>query len=281
MGATTPDLRGGVFQQALVDGGVNPAAVSAATSAAFHCATPRRWRGPTTLDYTSPALRLVTPSLRKYQFPNFDFQTSEGERRGRIDPSGSGPEEEEIPVPLPEPYTARPDLEQSQPEGDSGDGQYFAGRYSKIKHNTISVLASRTGVAILDSDRIVGGSITVAAKPPADKYISVDKAGDFIDREWNLTFRKTPRSIKVVTGLEVDAARRCLVVKKVSIDAWLSESQSNTDAEIPFERVTPVTNGRVGGGLDFLGPAVYYLGAAPEGEGTVLFTIPLADCEAK
>jgi hypothetical protein len=267
-----PDRRAGVFEQALVQGGVNPLAANAATSAILNCATPRRWRGPTTLDYTSPNLRLVTPELRKYQFPNFDFRSSEGERRG---PKRDVPEEEVYPEeePWEEPQNPRPSEPHQQPVDGSGDGQYTAGRYIEIRNGRISVLASRSGVAILDTDRIVGGSIKVKSKWDLARFT---EEGDFLDREWVLRVKPTEK-LEVVTG--VTREDKQLKITTARIDAWV---ESRSDQAIPFQRVE-VTNGgavgRSGGSLTFSGDAVYYLGAPPE-EVAAVFSIPVADCTA-
>ena len=269
MGATPPDLRGGVFQQALIDGGMNPMAVSAATSAAFHCATPRRWRGPTTLDYTSPQLRLVTPELRKFQFTNFDFQSSEGERRGPRGGEGGPEETAPDPTAIDEPRNPRPDTDAEQPEDGGGDGQYSAGRYIEIRGDTISVLASRVGVAILDSDRIVGGSIKVRSEWDLARFT---EEGDFIDREWVLRVKPT-EPVTVVTGLRVED--RELIVQTAKLDAWVSGTE---EYPIPFERLEVVTEGELeSGALNFKGSVMYYLGGPPEPPG-VMFSIPVADC---
>lgn len=267
-----PDRRAGVFEQALVQGGVNPLAANAATSAILNCATPRRWRGPTTLDYTSPNLRLVTPELRKYQFPNFDFKSSEGERRG---PKSSTPEEEVFPEPEPweEPQNPRPSEPHQQPDSGFGDGQYVAGRYIDIRNGLISVLASRSGVAILDTDRIVGGSIKVKSEWDLARFT---EEGDFIDRQWVLRVKKT-EPIEVVTGVTLGA--RELQVTTAKIDAWVN---SRSDSSIPLEQVEVVNGGslaRSGGALNFSGDTIYYLGAAPAPE-PVVFSIPVADCTA-
>lgn len=267
-----PDRRAGVFEQALVQGGVNPLAANAATSAILNCATPRRWRGPTTLDYTSPNLRLVTPELRKYQFPNFDFRSAEGERRG---PKRSTPEEEIVDEPLPgeEPRNPRPDEPHQSPEDGYGDGQYTAGRYIEIKGGTISVLASRSGVAILDTDRIVGGSIKVKSDWDKARF---SQEGDFIDREWVLRVEKT-EPLTVVTGLTLEDRR--LRISTARIDAWVRSKDPSGDA-IQFERVDVVNDGEISGGsLNFEGTQVYYLGAPPEPPALV-FSIPVADCTA-
>jgi hypothetical protein len=264
----TPDRRAGVFEQALVQGGVNPLAANAAMAAILHCSTPRQWRGPTTLDYTSPNLRLVTPELRKYQFPNFDFRSGEGERRG---PRSGAPEEEVLPEPLPweEPYNPRPNESHESPTDGSGDGQYSAGRYIDIRNGEISVLASRSGVAILDTDRIVGGSIKV--KSDWDKARFTEE-GDFIDREW--VMRVTPpEKIDVITGLTMED--RQMVVKTARIEAWVV---SSSEYAIRYERAGVVTDGALAGAsLDFSGSYLYYLGGPP-GPTEVLFSIPIADC---
>jgi hypothetical protein len=272
MAANPPDLRGGVFQQALIDGGVNPMAVSAATSAAFHCSTPRRWRGPVSYDYTSPQLRLVTPELRKYAFPNFDFHTTQGERRSA---RSSSPEEEIVPEPEPwnEPYSPRPASEPEQPIDGTGDGQYVAGRYIDIRNGVVSVNAARYGIAMLDSDRIVGGNFTIKSD---SKLLRVTKGGDYIDREWTLNLNGT-QSISVITGIEIDEAGHCLKLTKQNITAWV-DGAPEEDYSLVFERIEPVTSGQLDAGeLTFEGPVVYYLGNTPTPPGPV-FNIPVADC---
>jgi hypothetical protein len=265
-----PDRRAGVFEQALVQGGVNPLAANAATAAILHCSTPRRWRGPTTLDYTSPNLRLVSPELRKYQFPNFDFRTSEGERRG---PKNNTPEEEVYPEPEPweEPQNPRPSEPHQQPVSGFGDGQYVAGRYIDIRNGMISVLASRSGVAILDTDRIVGGSIRVKSDWDLARFT---QEGDFIDREWVLRVKPTEK-IEVVTGVTLED--RELKITTAKIETWV---ESRSDKTIPLERVEVVNGGELqGGALNFSGDVLYYLGAPPAIT-PVVFSIPVADCTA-
>jgi hypothetical protein len=265
-----PDRRAGVFEQALVQGGVNPLAANAATAAILNCATPRRWRGATTLDYTSPNLRLVSPELRKYQFPNFDFRSSEGERRG---PKSNTPEEEVYPEPEPwrEPQNPRPREPHQQPVSGAGDGQYVSGRYIDIRNGVISVLASRSGVAILDTDRIVGGSIRVKSDWDLARFT---EEGDFIDREWVLRVKPTEK-LEVVTGISLE--ERELKVTTARIDAWVD---SRSEQLIQYERTEVVNSGQVdGGALTFGGAVLYYLGAAPASIDSV-FSIPVADCTA-
>jgi hypothetical protein len=267
------DNRGGVFRQALEDGGVSSVAAGAATAAIAHCSTPRRWRGPMSLDYTHPNIRLVTPELRKFQFPNFDFHTTQGERRG---PKRGGPEEETDPPPTPyqEPYNPRPDFEPAQPGDGRGDGQYAAGRYIDIRQGVISVLASRTGVAILDSDRIVGGSITVTAGEGAEKVMRVTKEGDFIDREFVIRM-KEPTPMTVITDVYFED--KTLVFKQASILAW-EDSRSAPDRVFQLNRHNGVTEGKLeGDALQFDGEVIYYLGEPPEPT-PALFNIPVADC---
>jgi hypothetical protein len=268
-----PDRRAGVFEQALVQGGVNPLAANAATAAILHCATPRRWRGPTTLDYTSPNLRLVSPELRKYQFPNFDFRSSEGERRG---PKSNTPEEEIFPEPEPweEPQNPRPSEPHQQPLSGYGDGQYVAGRYIEIRNGMISVLASRSGVAILDTDRIVGGSIRVKSEWDFARFT---EEGDFIDREWVLRVKPTEK-VTVVTGISLDEDK--LKIETAELEAWV---ERRSEEFLPLERVEVVNKGEIGraasGALNFGGDIIYYLGSAPVAA-AVVFSIPVADCSA-
>jgi hypothetical protein len=267
----TPDRRAGVFEQALVQGGVNPLAANAATAAILHCSTPRRWRGPTTLDYTSAELRLVTPELRKYTFPNFDFRSSEGERRG---PRPDQPEEEIIDDggPIEEPRNPRPDEPHHQPPDGRGDGQYTAGRYIDIRNGRVSVLASRSGVAILDTDRIVGGSIKVKSEWEEARFT---EEGDFIDRQWVLRVKPT-ESVSVVVGIEM--TEKELVLKKQRIKAWVDGPEF--EENIRLERVEVVNTGElVAGQLDFGGEVIYYFGPPPA-PATVIFSIPVADCAA-
>lgn len=273
MAANPPDLRGGVFQQALIDGGVNPMAVTAATSAAFHCATPRRWRGPVSYDYTSPQLRLVTPELRKYMFPNFDFHTTQGERRGRIDPQNQPPETVPEPVPYEEPYSPRPDSQPQQPVLGLGDGQYYAGPFIDIRDRRISLNASRYGIAMLMGDEIKGGNLKLKSEWEYGKFRFND---DFVDREWTLTVTKT-KPVEVITGITVNEAGQCLTLTKRTVNVW-TEGEETEDNTLVFEKMEAVNNGKLEAGqLTFEGSTFYYLGSSPVPPGP-LFNIPVADC---
>jgi hypothetical protein len=153
----------------------------------------------------------------------------------------------------------------------SGDGQYVAGRYIDIRNGMVSVLASRSGVAILDTDRIVGGSIRVRADWDLARFT---EEGDFIDREWVLRVKPTEK-LDVVTGVSLE--NRELKITTAKIETWV---ESRSEQLIPLERVEVVNGGALqGGALNFSGDVLYYLGAPPAVT-PVVFSIPVADCTA-
>jgi hypothetical protein len=155
--------------------------------------------------------------------------------------------------------------------GGAGDGQYAAGRYIEIRNGRISVLASRSGVAILDTDRIVGGSIKVTSNWDLARFT---EEGDFLDREWVLRVKPTEK-LDVVTGVTMED--RALKVTTARIEAWVD---SRSDESIRLERVEVANGGAVAdGALSFSGNVVYYLGAPPDVL-PVVFSIPVADCTA-
>jgi hypothetical protein len=126
-------------------------------------------------------------------------------------------------------------------------------------------------VAILDTDRIVGGSIKVKSDWDLARFT---EEGDFIDREWVLRVKPTEK-IEVVTGITLDS--RELRITTARLDAWVD---SRSDASIPFERVEVANSGTLTKGqLNFGGDIVYYLGSPPAAT-EIIFSIPVADCEA-
>jgi hypothetical protein len=136
----------------------------------------------------------------------------------------------------------------------------------------VSVLASRSGVAILDTDRIVGGSIKVKSEWDKARFT---EEGDFIDREWVLRVKPTV-PLDVVVGIEV--TDRDFIIKRQRVEVWAEGAPF--DENIKLERVQVVNNGQLTAGqLDFGGDIVYYLGPPPAPE-TVVFSIPVADCAA-
>jgi hypothetical protein len=262
------DNRAGSFQTNLIDGGFEPGAAGAITSAAFHCSTPQLHRGPVKYSYVSPDLRLVDPLRRQFQFPNFDFTSPDTEEEEKE------PEEDEVdrPPEIPtEPRSPRAEEEHAQPQGGWGDGQYRAGQYISIDRRTISCRARKRGVAMLTQDEFVGGSITV--KGDVRGLVQSFPEGTDFDRVWRIVPLVQP--VTVVTGVQMTAAG--LRVKRATLLAW--KQKDIQSALIPFEKHSNLVDASMDAtGLNFKSEDVFYLGPPPVESDPPYFNIPIADC---
>lgn len=90
-------------------------------------------RGPVELDYTRPNMRLITPELAKFHFPNFRFDPPEVPRKKK-------PDEDPPPDVAPD-EPLGPDPEAPEDPQDPSDPQYeyTAGDYIDITNRTVSL----------------------------------------------------------------------------------------------------------------------------------------------
>ena len=59
--------------QSLWQGGLSPAQAHVVTNALGQCRAPLIHRGPVQIDYTSPDMKLITPELAKFRFPELQL----------------------------------------------------------------------------------------------------------------------------------------------------------------------------------------------------------------
>ena len=98
-------------------------------------------RGPVELDYTRPNMRLITPELAKFHFPNFRFDPPEVPKKKKP-PEGPPPDEEPdvplVPDPEPDPDDPNPnDPNDPQYEYTAGDYIDITDRKVSLKHNDV------------------------------------------------------------------------------------------------------------------------------------------------
>lgn len=261
--------QGGLLEQSLIEGGLNPLAANAAAAAVANCSQRLQHRGPVSADYTPPDFDFITAELRKFRFPNLESVSGE---MPRIRPSPSEekpPEEDRKPLP---PETENQNLRQPfQPTyRDDGSSQSFrvtAGRYIRVDGgNRVSLNASGgTGdVAVFQGDRLVGLKLDV--KSGDEKLLKVDKG--------QLTFTIKPQGsyADVVTDIALDGDRLKIMKRR----AYLLGAGPERDDSIDMEELTYVHNVEDSGSLTFIRETMKVLGSPAVSASPI--TIPVVDC---
>ena len=87
-----------LIAQSLWQGGLSPAQAHVVTNALGQCRAPLIHRGPVQIDYTSPDMKLITPELAKFRFPELQLNPPE------VFPNSPNPIPEEKPVTPPNPF---------------------------------------------------------------------------------------------------------------------------------------------------------------------------------
>ena len=88
------------INESLWQGGLSPAQAHAITNLLGQCRATLEHRGPIIIDYTSPNMKLVTPEIAKFEFPDIQLQPPEA-----IPPRPDGmPPIEELPPWSPDPF---------------------------------------------------------------------------------------------------------------------------------------------------------------------------------
>jgi hypothetical protein len=268
----------GKLEQSLIEGGVPPLAANSAMNAIGNCSMPLAHRGPFALDYTPRDYRTVTPELRKYRFPNFDFSPSEG---ARIGPRGSAPREEVIdPEPPREPYQARPVFDPE--DGDGGEqlrenlvgGEFI--RVDKIARNRVINLRSnfrRIGqFCRFGAFQINGGSIRTAIKPGSEQYITLETKDDGADIVISAGL-KAVKTVRVITGAKVENNALEFLCSNVVV----LKEDATTSIVIPLKKTTYLTGGALeASGLTFPREATHFLAGTTEAADPVV--IGAVDC---
>lgn len=93
----------------LVQGGVSPAQASAVTGALGQCNAPLEHRGPVTVDYTSPNMKYIGPTIATYNFPTIGMNPPEA-FPPKPQPLPGLPPPEELPPFEPEPFPPQPPI---------------------------------------------------------------------------------------------------------------------------------------------------------------------------
>lgn len=111
--------------------GMAPPLASAIQNLTGQCRAPIVHRGPVTLDYTRPDMRLITPDIARHGYPDLSLPTPEPFPKK---PKKEQPEDPDPPVvDRFTPFTPPEHFPGDQPVGaGGGDGQYFAGDYIRI-----------------------------------------------------------------------------------------------------------------------------------------------------
>ena len=120
------------INESLWQGGLSPAQAHAITNLLGQCRATLEHRGPIIIDYTSPNMRLVTPEIAKFEFPDIQLQPPEA-----IPPRPDGlPPIEELPPWEPDPFPPppgpeypgtgnRPGIPTDQPDGGGGNAECY------------------------------------------------------------------------------------------------------------------------------------------------------------
>ena len=87
-----------LIAQSLLQGVLSPAQAHVVTNALGQCRAPMIHRGPVQIDYTSPDMKLITPELAKFRFPELQLNPPE------VFPNRPNPIPEEKPVTPPNPF---------------------------------------------------------------------------------------------------------------------------------------------------------------------------------
>jgi len=127
---------------ALWQGGLSPASASQVQNLLGQCRQTLVHRGPIEIDYTSPQMRLITPEIAAFRFPNLKLNPPEVVKKRPRRPEDPPPEEappDPQPPPLPPPQ--RP-IDPLDPDGPGGGGGgkppgYTEGDYIGIENNEI------------------------------------------------------------------------------------------------------------------------------------------------
>lgn len=128
---------------ALWQGGLSPASASQIQNLLGQCRQTLVHRGPIQIDYTSPQMRLITPEIAAFRFPNLKLNPPEVVGKKRPIP-GEPPPEEAPPPPQPPPLPppTRPIDPGDEPGGGGGGGKpirYTEGEYIGIDNNEVRV----------------------------------------------------------------------------------------------------------------------------------------------
>jgi hypothetical protein len=206
--------QGGRFEQALIDGGVGPLAASNAMNAVANCAQPLVHRGPVSFDYTSPKVRFVTPTLRKYQFPNLDKVNPD-----RRPPTSAPPDEKKRKRPEEEPPQEEPVQFRDKFEPELNDSRTFnitsvvAGPYittQAVGRGVVRVSANVSGnanqVAVIGNNTLRGQTLDIKSKNP--DVIKVIKTGG------SLTWTIVPVGERTEVVTNVDVGDRSITITR-------------------------------------------------------------------
>ena len=94
----------------LVQGGLSPAQAGAVTGALGQCNAPLEHRGPVTIDYTSPNMQYIGPTIATYNYPTINMYPPEAFPPKPPSPPGLPPPEE-LPPWEPDPFPPGPPVD--------------------------------------------------------------------------------------------------------------------------------------------------------------------------
>lgn len=261
--------QGGLFEQALIEGGVNPLAANVATAAFANCAQPLGHRGPVRVDLTPPEFRFVTPELRKFRFPNLDGVSGEMPKRRR--PSEEPPPEEDL---LPQPpeqenQSLRPDFQPTyRDDYNAANFSVSAGPYINVSNGNRVALNASGGngdVATFQGNRLVGLKLDI--KSDDTRLLKVERGA------LNFTLKPQGEFATVITGISIEGERLAVTARRCFLLGVGAEIDASLDLE-HIEYVTDVEDG--GSGLTFKRSSQYVLGSPQEDAPAT--TINVIDC---
>lgn len=263
--------QGGLLEQSLIEGGVNPLAANDVMGAVANCSQPLTHRGPVSADYTPPDFNYVTQFLRKYRFPNLDSVSGEMPPI-RPKKEEKEPEEDRLPQePERENQSVRPPF---QPTYDLSRRDAFggvtAGRFIVVEGGrrvSLRAAGSSGDVAVFRGDSLQGGRLDISSTNR--RVLTVEKA--------DLTHKIKPQGkyVSVVTGVSVTEK----FLRITTRECFLFDPSEEKNRDYDHTRITYLSNATLeGGSLQFETRDAYVV-CGEDREG-VPIDIPVVDCEA-
>jgi hypothetical protein len=262
--------------------GMPPALASTVQNLLGQCRAPIVHRGPVTLDYTRPSMRLITPDTAKYNFPNLNLPKPQTFGAQEETP----PEEEEEDDPPPEePVTPFTPPEHIPGGGDVvtnnffvAGGRYFGGNYISVDEPTRSIHANA-----LDKKRHCVfpnnlnrrnhiHSVDYKGRSTHPQYIALDITDKKSVTEFFLQVKQLKQRT-YVTDVEFAAANQQLYFNREK--AWVFDPQPAGPNVLATRLVTVVTDVILGtSGLEIHKKQLHVL---EEGAAS-MSVIPVQDC---
>lgn len=229
-------------------------------------------RGPVELDYTRPNMRLITPELAKFHFPNFRFDPPEVPRKKK-------PDEDPPPDVAPdEPLGPDPEAPDPQDPQDPSDPQYeyTAGDYIDITNRTVSLKHNDVRRhCVFPNNLNVKNTVNSVEFKVGESSQAKGKAGNLIKlsieekpREtlWKLDY--TLAEITYVKDVRLDLTNNQLYFERGK--AWVFDPKDENPQTIPLTTCSTTT----------LNPAILITTVKPGTSDATGFYIDILDFDA-